>query len=250
MDETDPRVTGEHVRQLGEPAALTLVGVVHDHPASAHRVRRVIDRVDPDVVALELPPLSIPLFELYAEDDRTPPAFGGEMSAAIQAADARRVVGIDRPTPAYLTRLSRKLREGDFGASIVADVVRNTLSAAKHAVVCRVTAALTARTPIRMEVDDPVAHGVDGTDAPATQAADERARIRQSRTFMNAFRNAGPSRASRIEDSVREEHMLERLSALDAPGGVVAVVGVAHLDPIAEAVGAERPSETADSTEN
>jgi len=213
-------------------------------------VGQVIDRVDPDVIALELPPLSIPLFELYAEDDRTPPAFGGEMSAAIQAADARRVVGIDRPTPSFLTRLYRELRDGESDPSIVATVVRNTLSAAKHAAVCRATAALTVRTSIRMEVDDPVAHGVDGTDAPEEQAADERARIRQSRTFMKAFRNAGPSRASRIEDSVREDHMVEQLSALDASGSVVAVVGVAHLDPIAEAIGAERPPETADGEEN
>jgi hypothetical protein len=41
-------------------------------------------------------PLSIPLFEEYAATDRCPPAFGGEMSAAIQADDRSTTVGIDR----------------------------------------------------------------------------------------------------------------------------------------------------------
>ena len=50
--DSDPRVTGEYVRQLsGAHGTLTLVGVVHDHPASIYRVQHVIERVDPEILA-------------------------------------------------------------------------------------------------------------------------------------------------------------------------------------------------------
>ena len=80
--DSDPRVTGEFVRRVSNDAGtVTLVGVVHDHPASSYRVRQVVEDVDPEVLALELPPISIPLYEQYASSDRNPPVFGGEMSA-------------------------------------------------------------------------------------------------------------------------------------------------------------------------
>src|SRR6056297_2195481 len=99
---TDPRMNDEYVRRLPD-AGVTLVGVVHDHPASVHRAREVVRERDPDVVALEAPPLAMPLYETYARESRTPPTFGGEMSAAAQAAreEDAEVVGIDGPTVAF-----------------------------------------------------------------------------------------------------------------------------------------------------
>jgi hypothetical protein len=50
--------------------------------------------------------MSVPLFEQYAETDRTPPVFGGEMSAAIQAAAPDTTVGID-----HLDSLAERLSD-------------------------------------------------------------------------------------------------------------------------------------------
>jgi len=93
--------------------------VLHDHPASTYRVRTLIGRVDPAVLALELPPLALPLYDQYATDERTPPTLGGEMSAAIQAADADRVAGIDGPTPGFLRRVASGLHRADASAETV-----------------------------------------------------------------------------------------------------------------------------------
>ncbi|MFW5963680.1 MAG: hypothetical protein ACOCQM_02350 [Natronomonas sp.] len=233
--DSDPRVTGEYVRQVsGDTGTLTLVGVVHDHPASTYRVRQVVEELDPDVLALELPPISIPLFEQYAATDRCPPVFGGEMSAAIQAAAPNIAVGIDRPTGGFFRRLGRNLLQERPSLKTTRNVVSNAIKTTKHAVVCRVAAAIGARTSVRLEVDSPVSHDIDWTDTPEAQAGDERDQIRRSRSFMNAFRTASRSRASRLEDAAREEDMATRLLELREEGNTVAVVGIDHLDSLAE----------------
>ncbi|WP_096391291.1 hypothetical protein [Halopenitus persicus] len=238
--ESDPRVTGEYVRRMpGSPphpdaGALTLVGVVHDHPASTYRVRQVVDGLDPEMLALELPPISIPLFEQYATVDRSPPVFGGEMSAAIQAATSTEVVGIDRPTGGFFRRLGRLLLRERPSASTVRNVVSNAIKTTTHAVACRIAAAIGARTSVRLEVDSPMSHDVDRTDAPDDQARHEREQVRRSRSFMNAFRTASRTRASRLEDEAREEEMAARLRELREDGTTVAVVGIDHLEPLAE----------------
>lgn len=236
-DETDPRITGEYVRILRETERpVTLVGVVHDHPSSTYRVRRAIEEIDPDVLALELPPISIPLFEQYARSNREPPLFGGEMSAAIQSADSTTVVGIDRPTGRFFGGLLHDLIRERPPLSTVRDVLRNAASTTKHAVVCRIAAAIASRTSIRLEVDFPVIHDTDWSDAPDEQALDERKQVRKSRAFMNAFQTASRSRASQFEDAARERHMADRISELGERGEVVAVVGIDHLDPLAERI--------------
>jgi hypothetical protein len=237
-DGADPRTTGEHVRELSGP--VTLVGVVHDHPASTHRVRRVVADVDPDVLALELPPVEIPLFERYAGGDRVPPTFGGEMSAAIQADDVG-AVGIDRPAAGFGRRLVRAVLRERPSAATVRTVLRNVVSVTTHAVVDRLAAVAAGRLDIRLEVASPVAHDTDRRDSPAAQARDERKRGRWSRTFTNSF--ATP--ASRFEDDVREAHMADRLAALAAEGAVVAVVGIEHFDPLAERLDEERRAPSA-----
>ena len=234
-EDGDPRTTGERIREIpGESGKLTLVGCVHDHPASTYRVRRTVEAVDPDVLALEIPQIAVPLFEQYAQTDRTPPVFGGEMSAAVQAANTARTVGIDRPTSGFFRRLVRSLLRERPSLTTTRKVLSDTASATKHAVVCRLASALSARTSVRLEVDSPVVHNIDRRDSPKKQADDEHRQIRQSRAFMNAFRGADATRASRFGDDVREEHMAERLSKLRGTEDTVAVVGVYHLDPLAE----------------
>lgn len=233
--DSDPRVTGEYVRQVSSAAGtLTLVGVVHDHPASTYRVRQVIEELDPEVLALELPPISIPLFEQYAATDRSPPVFGGEMSAAIQAADPLTTVGIDRPTGGFFRRLGWNLLRQRPSLQTVRYVVSNAVETTKHAATCRVAAAVGARTSIRLEVDSPVSHDIDWTDTPDDQARNEHEQIHRSRSFMNAFRTASRTRASRLEDVAREEEMATRLLELREEGTTVAVVGIDHLEPLTE----------------
>jgi hypothetical protein len=102
----------ETLAGTGDAGAVVLVGVVHDHPASVARVHRVVEATQPDVLALELPPLAVPLYEAHAAEGETPPALGGEFSAAVQAASTDDVVGIVRPsvgfTRTFLRRLSRE----------------------------------------------------------------------------------------------------------------------------------------------
>lgn len=234
-DDSDPRVTGEYVRQLSnDHGTLTLAGVVHDHPASVYRVQHVIENVDPEVLALELPPISLPLFEQYAATDQTPPAFGGEMSAAIQAADPDTVVGIDRPTGSFFRQLGRNLLRECPSVETVQNVISNAIKTTKHALLCRVAAAVGARTSIRLEVDSPISHDIARTDAPDDQARDEREQIHRSRSFMNAFRTASRSQASRLEDDAREAAMAARLAELRWDGDIVAVIGIDHLDSLVE----------------
>lgn len=231
----DPRLTGEYVREVsGAAGAVTLVGVVHDHPASSYRVQQEVRRRDPDVLALELPPSAVPLFREYAASSRSPPVFGGEMSTAVQAAGGAEVVGVDRPTGSFLVRLIRNLLQKRPSTTTTRKVLRNTVASMKHAFICRGAAAVASHTSVRVEVDAPNEHETDWTDSPAAQADDERTQVRRSRAFMNAFQTSSSSRASRLEDATREEHMAEQLVELSTDGSVVAVVGIDHLDPLAE----------------
>ena len=240
---SDPRVTGEYIHQLSDRSGtLTLVGVVHDHPASTYRVRQAVAGIDPDVLALELPPISVPLFEEYGRTERSPPTFGGEMSAAIQAAAPGVAVGIDRPTGGFFRRLGRVLLRDRPPVGTVQDLVSTAVSTTGHAVLCRVAAGVAARTSIRVEVDSPVGHGVDHADRPEKQALDEREQVRRSRSFIEAFQSAGRFRASRLEDTVREAEMASRLTELRERGEVVAVVGIVHLEPLIERLDAAGPA--------
>ncbi|MGM0718676.1 MAG: hypothetical protein ACQET5_16240, partial [Halobacteriota archaeon] len=143
----DPRMTATYVRRIPAGAnALTLVGVVHDHPASTYRVKRTIEKRDPDILALELPPISLPLFEEYARCSWDPPRLGGEMSAAIQTAQTDEVIGIDRPTNDFFGRLLRRLVQERPSRGTVRAVISNALSVTTHAVVCRLVAAVALRT--------------------------------------------------------------------------------------------------------
>ena len=235
-NDTDPRMASEYVTTVsGEAGDVTLVGVVHDHPASVYRVRRVLDRESPDVLALELPPPAVGLFEEYADDDRTPPRFGGEMSAAVQAAATDDVVGIDGPTVAFCRRLAARLVDERASAETVAQTLRGLAGVTKKTLLCRAAAAVGGATSLQVEVGSPTAHAATHADPPAQQAADERSQIRRANSVLAALESTP---ASKYRSAVRERHMAERLGDHRRRGDVVAVVGVGHFDPIVDYLGA------------
>lgn len=229
----DPRVESRYVRTFDgtSDGVVTLVGVVHDHPASIARVRHVVSEVDPSVLALELPPLAVPLYEAYATGSESPPALGGELSAAVGAAGTDEAVGIDGPSLGFLRTLARRLWQEKASRETVSRSVRSLLSVTKTALACRVAATVVARTPVTVAVGSPASHGTTA-DAPASeQAADERRQIRAATAVMDAFET---SPSSRYRAESRERHMVDRLVTLRNRGDVVAVVGAGHFDPICE----------------
>jgi pheromone shutdown protein TraB len=228
----DPRITGEHLRRVNEmPFPLTLVGVVHDHPASKHRVRALARACDPAILALELPPLAVPLFEDTAVAQSKPTEEGGEMTAAIDAVPDARTVGIDGPSGRYLGRLVRNCVTTGPAPATLKTVVARTAAASKQAAACRFTAMHSGS----VDVDGAVNHEVDATDSPLVQAQDEDRKIRQAKSFAAAT-GGRAGRATAVLDRTREQHMAARLSSLCTEGAVIAVVGIDHLDAIVSRV--------------
>jgi pheromone shutdown protein TraB len=232
LDDSDPRTAGDYIRRLPGRRAdreVILAGVVHDHPASTYRVRAVIDETDPDILALELPPIAVPLFERYATGQRTPPASGGEMSAAIQASTSSAVVGIDGPTAAFLRRLLGDIYRSDVGLATVRTLLRGLVSVTGHAIACRLAASFTGSAALRSIVESTEEYECDWRDPAELQAADERAQIRRTKSVQTVF---GESGAVRLRDAAREAHMADKIASLRREGTVVAIVGMGHLDPL------------------
>lgn len=233
----DPRVTGRFYRRVPGPNDLHLVGVVHDHPASVARVQRVLEATDPDALALELPPAALPLYRTYAgegEDD-DPPRFGGEMSAAIRAADPEvDVVGIDAPNWSFLRRLVTRLVADRVPASTARRVISSVGGATRSALTCRVAATLTHATSMTVACDDPVEYECSHADPPTEQAAHERSHVAGVQAILSSIETDGSALAYR--DETRERCMVERLTEIRSSGDVVAVVGVDHLDAIETAL--------------
>ncbi len=232
-DKTDPRLDTEYVREIAgsaERAPTTLVGVVHDHPASVYRVKTVVGQVEADVLALELPPLAVPLFERYARDTQEPPRDGGEMSAAIQASEAPTVVGIDGPSPRFFTRLLHRMRNESLSPRATIRLARDVSAGTATALRCAVHGRILGHATRWMPRDRGHDHDIDRLAPPSRQAAHERARIDRSRV---ASRVLTSSPASDCLDRAREEQMVAELDRLRRTGSVIAVVGLAHLDRIA-----------------
>lgn len=232
-DRADPRVRDDYVRCLpgdGTRGSVLLLGVVHDHPASVYRVAHLLTSIEADVLALELPPLAIPLFRLYADVDRRPPRLGGEMSAAIQANDPPRVSGIDAPNREYLRGLARRILAEDHPVPVVRSVLSDLVSGVAHAVACRLGAVVGEFTPLRPVVYAPITYDCSVYDTPADQAAHEAAHLAQRQSFLGAI--VTPAK-TRLVDTVREDAMAARIDGLRTAGDVVAVVGMEHLDPLA-----------------
>lgn len=240
FDLDDPRMNEAYVRVCPgghDDDDVVLVGVVHDHPSSQYRARRVLEDVEPTTLALELPPLALPLFEEYATETSVPPTYGGEMSAAIQVDAADRTVGIDGPTADFAGRLARTLVAERAALPTMLSSARALTSVTKHAAVCRLAATLSRTLSVQIEVDaTDAAYGTDWNDPPETQAEDERRQVRKAQFILQAF---GSSRAGTLRDATREEHMADRLSSLRTGGDVVAVVGIDHLDPLVDLLEAD-----------
>ncbi len=235
----DPRVTPQFYRQVSGPTELHLVGVVHDHPASIARVEALLEAIEPAVLALELPPAAVPLYRAYARegDDTAAPRFGGEMSAAISAADASTdVVGIDAPNWSFLRRLLTRLIGDRVPASTARRVLSGVGGATRTALTCRVAATVTHATSMTVACDDPINYDCDDTDSPAEQATHERSHVASVQALLRCVDTDGTALAYR--DETRERCMSDRLTDLreTESGEIVAVVGVDHLETLEQTV--------------
>jgi pheromone shutdown protein TraB len=214
-----------HCRHLVRPDGtdLLVVGVVHDHPASVARVRRVCRRIDPDTLALELPRGSLPLYRRLAASDR--PASGGEMSAAVAAAPDARLASADPLDARFLLGLARETLREERSLATARSVARRVLTVARRAAGHRL-AALAPGDPAPPETER-----YDCANRTAEEQADHEA-AHVSRCSLLAGATEAPP-VVRVTDAARERRMAERLAAVDG-GTVVAVVGWSHLDALAE----------------
>lgn len=229
----DPRVDPEHLRLVTDPERppVLLVGVVHDHPASRYRVRSLVEALSPDVVGVELPHLAVPLFESVGRDSASGEA--GEMAVALAAGadrDARRV-GIDRLDGRFLERLVAELRSASPSLRTVRRVLGDVATVGRHAVSCRVAAALGRTDAALAEAKRTYDAPVDASAPPAEQAADERRQLTRSRSVLRAVERPA---ADLVVDAARERTMAATLDDLRNDGRVVAVVGFDHLDDVAD----------------
>lgn len=228
----DPRINDRYIRCLSAgqcQRSVLLVGVVHDHPSSVFRVSFLLERLSPETLALELPPLAVPLFRRYADDDHVPPRLGGEMSMAIQTAGAIPTVGIDAPNRGYLKILFLKLLSADPSIGIVKRLLEDTITGWTQAIACRGAGVLSTLTPLRPRVYEHLVYGCTVLDSPTVQAEHEAAHVLQRQAFLDAIE---VPRSIALIDAAREQYMALRLDELRAEGDVVAIVGVEHLDGV------------------
>ena len=215
----DPRIQSDHLRLLDrDDGPILLVGVVHDHPASVYRVDSVIRALDPDTVAVELPPLALPLFEQGGD---------GEMSAALAATDADSAA-IDAHGPRFLAALAGEIRARSPDRGTVGRIASNALTVGRHALSCRLASVFG-----RDRFPTPLADGGGEVDIetpadPVTVAEHERRHLSRSFSVLRAFERPA---ADEIVDAARERTMARALAGTD--GIAVAVVGFEHLDGIA-----------------
>jgi len=231
-NDTDPRLETRYMDTISgtdDRGQVTLVGVVHDHPASNYRVRTVLEEKSHDVLALELPPLAVPLYEEYAATERVPPALGGELSAAVQATSTTDIVGIDGPSVGFVRALGRRLYRERASLDTVKRSAQSLLSITGRALACRVAASVAERTPWTVRVGSSTTHPTSQRDLPDRQAADEQRQIRTATAVLDALES---SPSSRYRSESRERYMADRLETLRQRGDVVAVVGAGHFDTL------------------
>ena len=229
--DADPRLAPDRVRCLpgdDDRGSVLVIGVVHDHPASVYRVTHLLRTFEPETLALELPPLSVPLFVRYARDGSDPPRLGGEMSAAIHAAGVARTVGVDAPNRRYLRTLLHRLREaGD--RDLARSVLRATLAGIAQTLACRLGAVVGRLTPYTPRPYRQIPYETTLLDDPGTQAADETAHLARHDAFVSAVEQPP---ATALVERTREDAMAAAVHRLRSLGDVVAVVGTSHLDSL------------------
>ncbi len=221
----DPRISPTFVR-TGEN--LLLIGVVHDHPASIARVSTLLEAAPPDILALELPSVAVPLYRSYASESRWPPRVGGEMSAGIARAPGAKVVGIDGPNWLFLRRLLARLVAERVPFQTARTLIKSVVSASREALTCRLAATVCSVTSLTVIAQSPIEYDCKITDSPTKQATHEQAHLSAVRTLL-----AGGDRPTvRYRDETREACMIDRLEGLRSQGTVAAIVGVHHLDSL------------------
>ncbi len=221
----DPRISPTFVRTCEN---LLLIGVVHDHPASIARVNTLLEAAPPDILALELPPVAVPLYRSYANESRWPPRVGGEMSAGIARAPGARTVGIDGPNWAFLRRLLSRLIADRVPLQTAQKLLKSVMSASREAFTCRLAATVCSVTSLTVIAQSPIEYDCEATDPPARQAEHELAHVSAVRTLLTG----GDRPTVRYRDETREACMIDRLESLREEGSVVAVVGMHHLDAL------------------
>lgn len=230
----DPRLQSRYLRCLpgtSSLGAILLVGVVHDHPASSFRVDAILETIEPDVLALELPPLALPLFRMYSRDVYTPPRLGGEMSLVLQTAGPVRAVGIDAPNRTYLHRLGLRCLDRDTPNDLLPAVVKDLLSTSVHAVACRLGALLGSVSRLLPRLYSHIEYDCTLLDPPGVQAEHEADHIDKQQAFLRAVEIP---RWRRLIDETRDDSMAADLHELRSGGDVIAIVGIEHLDPLEE----------------
>ena len=238
LDDQDPRIASRYFRIIPGCIGLgsiLLVGVVHDHPSSEYRVHRTVRATKPMFLGLELPPLSIPLFELFANDQETPPQFGGEMSIAIQGSEAT-PVGIDSPSLPYLWLVLKHLIKHPPHEDPSRILLRDLVSATGHTLLTGLGAVFGQVTPFRPRLYHPIRYDCSLFDSPDEQASHERRHIEKRYTLLSAIKE--PEAIATI-DRLRENVMIDRLRAMRLRGDVIGVIGLEHLEPIYEGLTAD-----------
>lgn len=217
----DPRIEPDHLRVLDDGTrSILLVGVVHDHPASVARVRAVVRSIDPQTVAVELPPLALPLFADRSE---------GEMCAALAATDAQGVA-IDSLGPSFARSLWREIREKSPDRETIRQIADNAVGVGRNALSCRLASVL-GSDRFATRVREPADYDLAADASPARQADHERRHLSRSFSILRTLERPP---ADEIVDGARERTMARRL--LGSKGTVVAVVGFEHLEGITTAL--------------
>lgn len=230
--ETDPRFHERWFRTIpasDENGWVLLVGVVHGHPASIHRASQTVRNVTPEVLALELPNLALPLVERHAEQELSPARHGCEMTAAVAARGDARVAGIDAPNRQFVRELASFVRSDNPRWETITGVLAGATPILQHALRYRLAAIVDARTHFRLLPDVPSNFEVSDGDSPATQAEDEFGELSRSQSLLGAV-ELPPDVA--VLDRLREATMAARIETLRSSGSVVAVLGQSHLDAV------------------
>ncbi len=229
---TDPRVTESYVRKVdADGTRVVLVGVVHDHPASVYRAAAIVEAVDPQTVAVELPGLLVPTVRSAAAtagEDDVETSLGGEMTAAI-AASRGAVAGIDVPGRGTLRSVVATLQAEGVGLRTAARTLGDIGRITVHAVGGRIAGLGLPGTPSVDGIEDSHDYDVSSDALPAEQAEHERTHLRRSTTLLRSFE---PPPATALLDEIRERQMARRIATASTAGPVVAVVGHGHLEAV------------------
>lgn len=233
----DPRIADQFVRELTIDSVgdVVLVGVVHDHPASVFRSHAIVSACEPATLALELPPLAVPLFRSLARSSEASLP-DGEMAAAIGAAPDANHVGIDALDSRFVRTFLGRARAEGASIETVRRLGREAMAHSRTVVSCRLAALQSPRGSVSDPGWSSNRYDCEFPDPPEVQAEHERAHVARCRAFARAVETPP---GIRLRDETREICMADRLEALRRDGDVVAIVGLSHLEPIARRLAAD-----------